>query len=142
MWRTLYLEVPGFSYQYARTSFSRLDYFLVSSSTRIQAGWNEMEIGTWEPQKDHCRISLRLGMPDLPGGKEESGKAWSIPQPELRNITSEQIELCKERVNERLKLMEKDSNAALLNTNRLECASSFSTKMAQEVVDEVGSVTG
>ena len=120
MWRTLYPEVPGFTYRNAKqTSFSRLDYFLVSSSTRIQASWNEMEIGNWEPQKDHCRISLRLGMPDLSGGKEESGKAWSIPQPELRNITSEQIELCKERVNERLKLMEKDYSATLLN---LKCA--------------------
>jgi exonuclease III len=100
VWRETFPSRPGFTYRNeSKKSLSRIDYFLLSSKLSTSTEM-KMEIGNWNQQKDHCRISLSFTLPfAVPN---ERGKPLSIPQPELRHLSAEQKQKCKLQVEDLL----------------------------------------
>src|SRR5690242_13512650 len=63
----------------------------------------DMNISNWELKTDHCRISMELVLSEISiSGTTSPGKPWSIPQPELRNLSEEQKQKCKTLTEENL----------------------------------------
>ena len=63
VWRSLSLS-PGFTYKSdSGTSFSRLDYFLMSHPLSPISKELKMSIANWIPKQDHARIALLTELP-------------------------------------------------------------------------------
>jgi len=141
VWRELYKDKPGFTYRKDINSLSRLDYFLLSP--KLSALRNcSITIGNWELKKDHCRISLDLTLPEH-SSSNLSHSPWSIPQPELRHLSDEQRQLCREQVNANLfAVYEKFLSGGMDQKNILEDANSLSIATAETLIHTVGAIAG
>jgi exonuclease III len=145
VWRSLFPEHPGFTHRNdKKSSFSRLDYFIISNSLMLLASSPQMAIGNWEGTKDHARISLSLPLKMHPlQPHQPSGKAWSIPQPELKRINPEKVGICKRELNVHLQRILLDLQEDLQTSQaRLACADAYSKLLAQHLVDITGSILG
>ena len=141
VWRHLFPSQPGFTYRNdTRTSLSRIDYFLLSSKLSSQRGLN-MTIGNWEKKKDHCLISLEFSLVGI--CQRELEKAWSIPQPELRNLTPAMKLQCKELLESNLNIMSEEvSTLSHQCSFSVERADNLSVTLAEILVQTIGSVSG
>jgi len=97
-WRLLYPHIPGFTYQSARGSFSRIDYFLLSSSILAASQKLKMRIAEWREKLDHAQITLTMQLLGKSVHNASKGKPWSIPQPRLFNLSDVNRSLCKSAV--------------------------------------------
>src|ERR1700722_11330532 len=55
-----------------------------------------MRIGNWAPRRDNAVITLTLGLPLAMATVHNGFQPWSIPQPQLRKMTAQQAQECKE----------------------------------------------
>ena len=139
LWRHIYDHKPGFTYKNdSNTSFSRIDYFLLSPALFGQLEQLDMSIGNWNRKLDHARLSL-LSQVSPVSGSPANGKPWSIPQPRLSLMSPEQQSTCKSLVREKLIPLLQSINMKELS---LDAADQLSQTLARIIVDETVTVVG
>jgi exonuclease III len=143
LWRTLHPNKHGFTYRNdSCTSFSRLDYFVLSQPLFSFASKTDMQIGNWESKRDHARITLTLALPTSGYWDQSATARWSVSQPRLWNLTIDQRSSCKERAEESFKALEAEFKLALQQQTSLTLIDKFSQLVVQKAKDIVESVVG
>jgi len=102
VWRKLFPNLSGYTYKNTHLStFSRLDYFLVSPLLLQSTTAYTMRLGNWSNKLDHVKISFLSALSANRTSRRRC-KPWSIPQPRLAHASAEQKNRCKREVNQAL----------------------------------------
>src|SRR6185503_18707453 len=99
IWRST-SQSPGFTYKSdSGTSFSRLDYFIMSHEMMKMSQNLKMRIANWISKQDHSRISLKCALPHTHSEVGPKGNPWSVRQPCLFKLNDLNRQPCKMAVN-------------------------------------------
>jgi hypothetical protein len=126
-----------------RTSFSRLDYFIISQELAALATSLQMGIGNWESKRDHAKITLTLSLPPSFAIRTQDFQPWSIPQPQLNNLTEDKILKCKQLTADVFGplLVEFQSSMAKA-LDKCACADKYSQALVRRAIDFVENEIG